>query len=264
MEAGSETPNPENLQATDPTPASLPAPLAVPVLQPPSSVQSSAVGPQQGGGSTPSQGVPSDGAIPRASTEHDQTVIIRVESKKGLGLGKLLLTVAVAAVVAYAGILWQHRRLIPAAVEASLDPPRADETTATQAKSATAARAASDEAVHAAATVRLPEVQNMAEGAPSDEAVRSGKRDTPENHAVQGYMALDRQQYAEAARLFHQTLAESPSNGTAMFGLAEAYRSLGHRSAAIRTYRRYVEVLPKGPDAGRARAAIRALESKKH
>jgi cytochrome c-type biogenesis protein CcmH/NrfG len=46
--------------------------------------------------------------------------------------------------------------------------------------------------------------------------------------------------------------------------LAEAYRGSGQASQALQSYRRYIQILPLGPDAGSARFQIRTLESKKH
>jgi Tfp pilus assembly protein PilF len=63
--------------------------------------------------------------------------------------------------------------------------------------------------------------------------------------------------------LFKQALAGSPSNGTAIFGLAEAYRGSGQTALALKSYRRYVRSLPFGPDAGSARFQIQSLQGKR-
>jgi tetratricopeptide (TPR) repeat protein len=81
--------------------------------------------------------------------------------------------------------------------------------------------------------------------------------------AAQGYVALNHRQYAQAIALFKQALAGSPSNGTAIFGLAEAYRGSDRPRLALQSYRRYIQILPFGPDAGSARFQIRTLESKR-
>lgn len=273
MDLGSETPNPETNPASSweradaqpvPEPAPLPPPLAVPVLQPPpegSPARSSSGSlPRQEASQAASPGA-SEGPVPRRRPEEEQTVIIRVAPKRTIGVGKLLLTVAVAAVVAYVGIAWQRGRLLPATIEARLErlvPRRQAAATKTETPAPASAPAAESTPAAAPTTARVAEVAPL----DGDDAVRA-KAETPESFAAQGYAALDRQAYAEAARLFRRTLVERPSNGTAIFGLAESYRSMGFRAAALRTYRRYVEVLPKGPDAGRARAHIRALEAKK-
>ena len=76
-------------------------------------------------------------------------------------------------------------------------------------------------------------------------------------------MALNHRQPARAVALFKRALASNPNNGTALFGLAEAYRIGNQIPAALLAYRRYVELLPSGPDAGSARHQIRILEGKK-
>ena len=81
--------------------------------------------------------------------------------------------------------------------------------------------------------------------------------------AAQGYAALNRRQFPQAIRLFKQALAGNPSNGTAQFGLAEAYRETGQKVSALKAYRRYIQILPSGPDAGSARLQIRLLEGKR-
>ena len=82
----------------------------------------------------------------------------------------------------------------------------------------------------------------------------------PQNLAAQGYAALNRRQFSQAIDLFKQALAGNPSNGTALFGLAEAYRESGQKALALKCYRRYVQLLPSGPDAGQSRLQIRLLE----
>jgi len=89
------------------------------------------------------------------------------------------------------------------------------------------------------------------------------KPNAPPALAAQGYVALNHRQPAKAIGLFKRALASNPNNGTALFGLAEAYRTANQHPAALQAYRRYVELLPSGPDAGSARFQIRTLESKK-
>jgi len=93
---------------------------------------------------------------------------------------------------------------------------------------------------------------------------RSGAvlRPSPQIAAAQGYAALNRRQYPQAIELFKQALAGAPTNGTALYGLAEAHRESGHKTAALRAYRRYLQILPHGPDASSARTRLRALEGK--
>ncbi len=79
---------------------------------------------------------------------------------------------------------------------------------------------------------------------------------------TKAYQLLQNKQYDEAIRFFRLALMSNPPNGTALFGLAEGYRASGQHAAALRTYRRYVELMPDGPEATQARTHIRALESK--
>jgi predicted Zn finger-like uncharacterized protein len=93
---------------------------------------------------------------------------------------------------------------------------------------------------------------------------RSGAvlRPSPQIAAAQGYAALNRRQYPQAIELFKQALAGAPTNGTALYGLAEAHRESGHKTSALRAYRRYLQILPHGPDASSARSRLRTLEGK--
>ncbi len=91
----------------------------------------------------------------------------------------------------------------------------------------------------------------------------AAKPNAPQSLAAQGYVALDHRQPSRAISLFKRALAGTPNNGTALFGLAEAHREAGQSALALQAYRRYVELLPSGPDAGSARHHIRVLESKR-
>jgi cytochrome c-type biogenesis protein CcmH/NrfG len=92
----------------------------------------------------------------------------------------------------------------------------------------------------------------------------TAKPNAPQALAAQGYLALNHHQPSRAIALFKRALASNPTNGTALFGLAEAYRTSQLIALALQTYHRYVEILPSGPDAASARTHIRSLESKKH
>jgi len=91
----------------------------------------------------------------------------------------------------------------------------------------------------------------------------AAKSGAPQAAAAQGYVALNHHQPAKAVAFFKKALVTNPNNGTALFGLAEAYRTGNQFTPALLAYRRYVELLPSGPDAGSARHHIRTLESKK-
>jgi hypothetical protein len=254
-----------------PAEAPLPPPLAVPVLQPPLATPRT----------TSAQ---SSGAMPAVGAERDQTVIIRVGSKRSLGFVKVLVAGGVAAVVAYFGILWQHRQLVPPSVPMAVEqaaparpvvakveeapepavvpPEEADDTSIEPAPAhGTGARP------NGLAKARsIPRSKGSAAGVGTPEQLRvegsTAEPNTPQALAAQGYVALQRKNYIQAIRFFRLALMTNPPNGTALFGLAESYRASGQHAAALRAYRRYVELMPNGPDAAQTRAHLRALEGK--
>ena len=117
----------------------------------------------------------------------------------------------------------------------------------------------------ARATQRSKAVAAETEEEPLEEVKVEGSTaepNSPQALAAQGYVALHRQRYIQAIRFFRLALMSNPPNGTALFGLAEGYRASGQHTAALRTYRRYMDLMPNGPEAMQARAHIRALESK--
>ena len=240
------------------------------------------------------------GAFPMPA-DTGQTVIIKLAPRKTRGVLKLFLTMLVAAVVAYAGILVQQYRSRSAMISSSgiaedgiqlkipteqvavppASPPAQNSEAAAPVESATA-------------PAHVPVVEPIAEldhthllgkgsgkagqgksrgahkgksaAAPRTPAATASvaKDNTPAPAiAAQGYAALNHRQYPEAIVLFKQALAGSPSNGTAIFGLAEAYRGSGQTALALKSYRRYVRSLPFGPDAGSARFQIQSLQGKR-
>jgi len=203
--------------------------------------------------------------------------------------------------VAYAGILWQQHRLQSVAIapartaeETALAKHSVAEPLAAPGPAPEAPTESPESDI---APAHAPVVEPIAEEAPAPPTPLLGKsrtRSTPTRPtlarkakaqtsapthatadageakstphaalAAQGYLALNRRQYPQAISLFKRALAGSPSNGTALFGLAEAYRASGQANPALQSYRRYVQILPLGPDAGSARFQIRTLESKK-
>lgn len=303
-----------------PLPALLPAPLAVPVLEPPAPLPqphapepstfetaSALAAPGRPLAPTKVQTRTTTAAphSPLYDAGADKTVIIRQAPAKRLGFLKLGITVLVAAVVAYLGILWQHHRLISAMISSSgtsesSAPPTASVValpTPTP-RAAQNAEAAEESAESGDANARSPVVEPIADSGPDEKVPLLGKgmkraapvrlavarktktptpvmerlrgsqaspakSSAPQALAAQGYVALNHRQPSKAISLFKQALAGNPTNGTALFGLAEAYRSAGRIALALRAYRRYVELLPSGPDAGSALHSIRVLESKK-
>ncbi len=301
-------------------PAPLPAPLAPPVLMPPTALSG---GPSPEHGSREVHRLASRviglgakaknevGAYVGASSygaDPDRTVLVPLEPPKSRGLLKLLLTMLVATVVAYTGILLQHHRERSTVISSSgtaetptlpktpsvvvpAPPARAPMKTAeaTQEESPessdTSARGPvvqpiDDEKPREAVPLlgetprraapatshatRRTKAQPTARSHGREARTSTAKPHTPQAEAAQGYVALNHRQYARAVVLFKRALAKSPSNGTALFGLAEAYRNGGEIGPALQTYRRYVEILPSGPEATTARYHIRILESKRH
>ncbi len=59
-----------------------------------------------------------------------------------------------------------------------------------------------------------------------------GPRDHPKLARLRGQMALNRQDGAEAVRCFRLADAAEPDNGETLYGLAQALRVVGDRSAA--------------------------------
>jgi hypothetical protein len=119
-----------------------------------------------------------------------------------------------------------------------------------------------------AAPVRLAVARKAKAPTPLMERLRRNqaspaRSNAPQTLAAQGYVALNHRQPSKAISLFKQALTSNPTNGTALFGLAQAYRSAGQTAPALQAYRRYVALLPSGPDAGSALHNIRVLESKK-
>jgi cytochrome c-type biogenesis protein CcmH/NrfG len=207
---------------------------------------------------------------------------------------KLLVTMLVAAIVAYAGILWQHHRLPSAVISSPGTAENPPPSVAAPAASAHAKAAETAEEASEGSPARGPVVEPIANDGPSEKVPLLGKPaknavanrpiaahkakasakaqgaqasaarpNAPPSQAAQGYVALNHRQPTRAIVLFKRALASNPTNGTALFGLAEAYRNAGQSAPALQSYRRYVELLPSGPDAGSARYQIRLLENRK-
>jgi predicted Zn finger-like uncharacterized protein len=72
------------------------------------------------------------------------------------------------------------------------------------------------------------------------------------------YVSLDRGRTETAVAYFKRSIAAAPY-APAVFGLGEAYRSLGDRTAALEQYQRYLSLAPGGPDAPAARRQVKLL-----
>ena len=292
-------------------PVALPAPLAVPTLEPPlppPPPARSSVGPTRG---RPSSVVTSSAKERIAAAlrspslyagDADATVIVRTDAPKRRGILKFIVAMLVAAVVAYAGILWLHHRRYSAMISSSGTaespaPPKVAEAlppTPSVPAEAENSAVAEDSAEGSGSPARGPQVERIADDGIREKVpllgskravqakplagrkakgqaaahaqgsqVSAAKGNAPPALAAQGYVALNHRQPSRAIALFKRALASSPNNGTALFGLAEAYRTANQHPAALQAYRRYVELLPSGPDAGSARFQIRTLENKK-
>jgi predicted Zn finger-like uncharacterized protein len=210
------------------------------------------------------------GAYPKAA-EIGETAMIRLGASKVRAVLKLMLTMLVAAGVAYAGIVWQQQHLRSAVISSSVSaeemagPARARAATIPAAPVAEESSAPGKPAIEPGAATQPNELTDPATDPAIDEAppTQQTTPEPPELLATQGYAALTHHRYAQAIVLFKRALLASPSNGTALFGLAEAYQATGQKKPALRTYRHYLQILPTGPSSIPARAHIRALESKR-
>jgi predicted Zn finger-like uncharacterized protein len=87
--------------------------------------------------------------------------------------------------------------------------------------------------------------------------------DRAEPLAGRGLALLDMDQGLQAQVWFQRALKLNPRYSVALMGLAEAYRVDGKAADAIRYYEKYLDVLPDGPEAAVARAAIKNLQESK-
>lgn len=260
--------------------ADTPGPLMLPAPPPYNSHPAPALGPV----------ILDRGAFPEVE-DRTETKLVRTGPARWALPLKLVLTTLVATLVAYAGIALHNLRrparpatppvaatglpptaatpaplaeepaAIPAIEPLAAEPekPKPDDDAPTAApasrkRARTAARAAP-------ARASKPAVASRRTGAAPAAAATSAP--APQAVAAQGYAELNRRQFDKAIVHFKQALAGNPSNGTALFGLAEAYRETGQKALALKAYRHYVQLLPSGPDAGSARLQIRLLQGKR-
>ena len=78
--------------------------------------------------------------------------------------------------------------------------------------------------------------------------------------AGRGLALVDLGLTAPAIAAFEQALQIDPRCGLALMGLAEAYRAEGKKEQAMLYYEKYLAVVPDGPKAQAAEAAIKALQ----
>jgi predicted Zn finger-like uncharacterized protein len=266
--------------------ADTPGPLLLP-SPPPLAAKPLSVGDQQ----EPDHGRLDDGA------ERTETKVVKSPAPRLPSPAMLALTAAVAGLVAYAGIaLHNCRSRTDKAGQAAYLAVAAENAPGGEPAAAALPSPATLEAI---AVPEVPEPRGPAvepipgedvapvqpllrkrSRAPARAVAARGTRPAAARHpvsesggaksasppalAAQGYVAFNRRQFPQAIALFKQALAGNPSNGTALFGLAEAYRESGQKAPALKCYRRYIQILPSGPDAGSARLQIKLLEGKKH
>ena len=78
-----------------------------------------------------------------------------------------------------------------------------------------------------------------------------------------GFVALDRGQLPAAYEFFKRALAGKSSFAPALFGMAEIHRARNEKALALQTYRRYLQLWPKGREAAAARRQVSVLQSGK-
>src|SRR5690606_14648231 len=68
-------------------------------------------------------------------------------------------------------------------------------------------------------------------------------------HVGMGWCYVDLDRMRQAADAFAYAITLDKDLAEAHFGLAEAQRFGGNKAAALRSYKRYLELSPSGPDA---------------
>jgi predicted Zn finger-like uncharacterized protein len=235
------------------------------------------------------------GAVPEAA-EQGETELVALAAGRRRSYLKILAALLVATVVAYIGILWQNHRLRVQSQSAASMPADGTPSSAaglanappTESEQAGPGRDDDDNAAHgpviepltgpsdgipllgqAEVAPRAPRAQvthkpkRETTASPRHAAATSSKHVGHQSLTAQGYVALHRRLYPLAVALFKRAIVGDPNNPSAIFGLAEAYRSSGQKTEALIIYRRYVNVAPTGPDAAAARLHIRQLGGKK-
>ena len=236
------------------------------------------------------------GASPEVE-DSTETKVVRTRPSHVPLLLKLLLTVAGAALVAFAGIALYNWRFVardparvavpgvpappqpasppeppPAAPQPLVEETAAPDNAEPPAPAVEAGAGANNHAssapsrkksrIQARAVAARASKSGAAARRPVVAAAGGSSTGAPQAMAAQGYVALNHRQFDQAIGLFKQALAGNPANGTALFGLAEAYRETGQKAQALKCYHHYIQLLPSGPDAGSARLQIRLLEGK--
>ena len=80
-----------------------------------------------------------------------------------------------------------------------------------------------------------------------------------EPYAGQGWCYMEMHAPAPAIASFQDALKRNPEYGDAIMGIAEAHKAQGDNKAAKKYYKRYLNLLPDGPDANVAKTNLNAL-----
>ena len=88
---------------------------------------------------------------------------------------------------------------------------------------------------------------------------RDLKPDRAEPYAGQGWCYMEMHAPGPAIASFQDALKRNPEYGDAIMGIAEAHKAQGDNKAAKKYYKRYLNLLPNGPDANVARTNLNAL-----
>jgi tetratricopeptide (TPR) repeat protein len=86
------------------------------------------------------------------------------------------------------------------------------------------------------------------------------KPDRAEPVTGRGLALLDLGKPPQAEASFQKALQLNPRYAVAIMGLAETYRTLGRNADAIEYYKKYLDVLPNGPEASAAKNALERLK----
>ena len=92
-----------------------------------------------------------------------------------------------------------------------------------------------------------------------ESAARANQR-SPEPLAGMGWAYINLHKPHIAVVKFKQALSKSDRYGDAYIGLGKAYRMMDKNGEAIRYYRRYVDIHPRGPSASIAKSALDRLK----
>jgi predicted Zn finger-like uncharacterized protein len=107
---------------------------------------------------------------------------------------------------------------------------------------------------------RLQRTKRIREALVAYDAALNLKPEDVEALTGKGQCLMDMGAYPAASALFERALAVHPRFGDALIGLAEAHKFQGNRNEALTYYKKYLDLLPDGPDADLARENINELK----